>query len=65
MTVGPGFDLATAADLDDDGRFNELLVYDRDAGGWRVYRFHQFRATAVSSGTWPAGYDTVLEGEFG
>jgi peptidoglycan hydrolase-like amidase len=55
-------DLGVAADLDDDGRFNELLLYDRDAGGWNIYRWSAFVATLARAGTFPAGYDVLLEG---
>ena len=64
-TFGGGYEIATAADLDDDGRLNELLLYDWHAGAWAIHRYRGHVPTRLATGTLPAGYDVIAEGEFG
>ena len=59
------FDLGVAADLDDDGRRNELLLFDRDAFQWQIHTYRQFSPVLARAGTWTVGYDALLDGVWG
>jgi hypothetical protein len=59
-------DLGVAADLNDDRRHNELLLFDRDGAQWQIYTFRtDFSAALARAGTWPVGYDVIVDGVFG
>ena len=59
------FDLGVAADLDDNGRHNELLLFDRDAFQWQIHTYRQFSPVLARAGTWTVGYDVLLDGAWG
>ena len=60
------FDVGVAADLNDDHRHNELLLFDRDAAQWQVHTFRDnFVPALARAGTWPLGYDVILDGVWG
>jgi peptidoglycan hydrolase-like amidase len=60
------FDLGVSADLNDDRRHNELLLFDRDAAQWQIYTYrNDFTAVLARAGSWPAGYDILLDGVWG
>jgi peptidoglycan hydrolase-like amidase len=59
-------DVGVAGDLDDDRRHNELLLFDRDAAQWQIYTYrNDFSAALARAGTWPVGYDVILDGVWG
>lgn len=48
-----GYDEFIAADLDGDGRSDDMFVWDKDTGYWVVRSWWRYRAFDVASGTWP------------
>ena len=59
-TFSSTLDLATAADLDGNRRWNEMLVFDRQARAWQVYRWQSYTPTLARAGTLDVSYDVVL-----
>jgi hypothetical protein len=61
-TFSSTFDLGLAADLDDDRRHDELLLFDRDAAQWQVYTYRNFDPVLARAGAWSVGYDVLRDG---